>query len=185
MSKASHGGHKTFCVVTTLIVVLLLIVLFFSILMIKRPEVQPQPVSLLHIDVQLSSPIKLNVSLGLDVTIKNPNYGSFNYANGTAFLYYHGRVVAEAPIESGVVPARATRNISTVVELMADQLSSSPYFLGDLNAGLLNFTASSTLRGKASFLNILKIQATSMTECYVSVFLQGFIYSHCDSKIVI
>ncbi|RWR93426.1 late embryogenesis abundant-like protein [Cinnamomum micranthum f. kanehirae] len=185
MSKSSQGGFKKFCVVLTLIIIVVLVVLFFSILMLKRPKVQPQPAILLNIDVQLSYPIKLNVSLGLDVTIKNPNYGSFKYENGTTYLYYHGKVVADAPIESGVIPARTTQNISTVVELMADQLSSSPYFLGDLSAGFLNFTASSTLHGKASFLNILKIQATSMTECYISVFLKGFTYSHCDSKITI
>lgn len=182
----SHGSFKKFCGFITLVAVIFVGLLFLSVLALKKPRVQPKPVSLKSIEFHMSPTPELNLILGLFVTVKNPNFGVFEYPNGTAFIYYHRKLVAEAPIESGVIPARSTQNISTFVEIMANQLASSPYFLADVSAGVLHLTASTTLRGKASgIFRIIKISATSLTECYISVFLKGFIDSICDSKLTI
>ena len=65
--------------------------------------------------------MKGNVSLGLVVTVDNPNYGGFKYKNNTVYINYRGNLVAEAPIENDLIPARAKHNISTTVIIFADQ----------------------------------------------------------------
>ena len=59
----------------------------------------------------LPLPFLLNVTMGITVTINNPNYGSFKYGNSTMSVTYHRDLVAEAPIEVDKIPARGKHDI--------------------------------------------------------------------------
>ncbi|XP_058071019.1 uncharacterized protein LOC131220064 [Magnolia sinica] len=187
--KQTRRAFMICCGVTTIFIIILLavlIALFLTVFKPKQPQIQTQSVSPKGIEFQVFPFLQLNVTLGLVVTVKNRNYGSFKNDNSTAFVYYHGELVAEAPIERGMIPARSSRNISTTVEILADKLLTSLYFWADIGTGSLNLTSSLTLHGKASFLKLIKIHATAINTCDISVFLHsGTVDSSCHAKIKI
>ncbi|CAK9182691.1 unnamed protein product [Ilex paraguariensis] len=150
-SKSSRKGLKICCGITTVVLIIFLIVsvtLFFTVFKPKKPQITAHPASLENLEFQIFPSLSLNATVGLVVTIDNKNYGSFRFKNTTSTVYYHGTSVAEAPIPHGTVPARGKFNIRTYANFTADKLISSPFLWGDLFAGRLTFTSTSTLHGK-------------------------------------
>lgn len=188
MRETSHRGCKICCGVVTLLILILLVVLialFMTILKPKQPKIQAQDAILQGIAFKPLPAFKLNVSLALVVTIKNPNYGSFEYKNGTATIYYHEEEVAAVQIEDGEIPARDTQDIRNSVIVIADKLILNNYFLFDFLTGCFNFTSSSTIHGKASLFKIMKTHATAVTDCNILVCLNNATDSSCHSKMKI
>lgn len=111
----SRKGLKICCGVTAILLItfiVVMVILYFTILKPKNPEITSQPVVLEHFELMVLPALKLNVSLGIVVTVNNRNYGGFEYQNSTAYVTYRGDVVAEAPIQSDTIPARREHNIS-------------------------------------------------------------------------
>lgn len=111
----SRKGLKICCGVTAILLITFIVVtviLYFTILKPKNPEITSQPVVLEHFELMVLPALKLNVSLGIVVTVNNRNYGGFEYQNSTAYVTYRGDVVAEAPIQADTIPARREHNIS-------------------------------------------------------------------------
>ncbi|XVE51151.1 hypothetical protein DITRI_Ditri02bG0016000 [Diplodiscus trichospermus] len=164
--------------------VVVLVTLCFTLFKPKDPKVTPQSATLESINLVVFPAIKGNVSLGLVLTVYNPNYGGFKYENSTAFINYRGNLVAEASIENDSIPARAKHNISTTVIIFADKLAADLNFLPDFFSGVLNFTSSTTLHGKANVFNVLKLKASSSSSCNISILVQTqSVDSICNSKI--
>ncbi|CAL5344556.1 unnamed protein product [Camellia sinensis] len=184
--KNSRRGLKLCCIITTLvvfIVVVVFVILFFTILKPKQAKVITQSVTLEHIK-WVPLPFHLNVTLGVTVTVENPNHGSFKFQNSTAYATYRGVEAASAPIEADTIPARANHDISTTVLVVADKLVSNPDFGADLASGCINFTTSVTLHGKVTALKFLKTKATVYGSCDVSLYyLAENLTSVCWSSI--
>ncbi|XVF87687.1 hypothetical protein PTKIN_Ptkin18bG0140700 [Pterospermum kingtungense] len=166
------GKWKICCAISAvlfIIIAVVLVTLFFTLFKPKNPKIITRSVTLEGFNLVVFPVIKGNVSLGLVLTVDNPNYGSFKYKNSTAYINYRGNLVAEAPIHNDSIPARAKHNISTTVIIFADKLAADPNFFNDLLSGVLNFTSSTTLYGKAKVFNILKLKASSKSSCNISV----------------
>ncbi|KAJ8649888.1 hypothetical protein MRB53_002911 [Persea americana] len=76
--------------------------------------------------------VDFNVSLDIDLTVKNPNRVSFRYGNSSALLYYRGVVVGEAEIPAGQISSGETKGMNVTLVLMADQLLSDSDFYSDV-----------------------------------------------------
>ncbi|XP_022777404.1 uncharacterized protein LOC111318802 [Durio zibethinus] len=180
------GKWKICCAVTAvlfIIVVVVLVTLCFTLFKPKDPKITPQSVTLESIHLVVFPVVKGNVSLGLEVTVDNPNYGGFKYRNSTAYIFYRGNLVAEAPIENDSISARAKHNISTKVIIFAEKLGTDGNFVIDILSGILNFTSSTILHGKVNVFNILKLKASSSSSCNISVLVQNqTAYSVCKIK---
>ncbi|ONI10051.1 hypothetical protein PRUPE_4G024900 [Prunus persica] len=187
----SRKGLKIFAAVTgillivILVVLVVLVVLFVTILKPKEPSIFTKPVTLESFELVVTPVVRLNVSIGILITVKNPNYGGFKYENSTAHISYRGNVVAEAPIEKDTIPARATHNITSSVSILADKLVTDTHFLGDvILVGVLNFTSETTLHGKVSLLKVFEMKATSYSECNISITIKTqSADSVCKSKV--
>ncbi|ONK74771.1 uncharacterized protein A4U43_C03F9980 [Asparagus officinalis] len=176
MKPSARKCLITCCIVTTTIILLLivtLVILYFTLLKPKQPEVVATPVNLQHIEFGIFPIITLEVTLGIDVFIKNRNYAGLKYKNTSTTIYYRGNSVGEAPIPAGEIEARSTQNISTLIELEIDKMASNPSFLPDVMTGMLNMTSGSTVEGDAIILKIFKIHATSLVNCDITVFLKN------------
>ncbi|CAK7351041.1 unnamed protein product [Dovyalis caffra] len=142
-SKRSCSGLKicflaTFVLLITISVVL--VILYFAVFKPKEPKVTPQPLILENIrGVFFPAPL-LNITLGMEITVENQNYGNFKYQESAAYVSYRGNVVAEAPIEADTIPARGKHNISTTVTIFGDKLLSDDNFRREFLLGsILNF----------------------------------------------
>lgn len=177
---------KICCAVSAILIIIIvavLVTLLFTLFKAKDPKIFTQSATLEGFELEVFPNIKGNVSLGLVVTVDNPNYGGFKYKNSTAYINYRGNLVAEAPIENDSIPARAKHNISTTVVIFADKLAADPNFLSDFLSGVLNFTSSTTLNGKANVFNILKLKASSSSSCNITVLVQTqSVGSVCKTK---
>ncbi|KAK6123993.1 hypothetical protein DH2020_042276 [Rehmannia glutinosa] len=163
------------CGIATIILIVILIavilILFFTILKPKQPKITTQQVTFEGFRLFLN-PFHLEFTLGLVVTVNNPNYGSFKYDNTTAYITYRGTPATEAPIEKDTIPARGKHDISTEVVVDVDNLVSNPYYAADYATGCLNFTSLTTFHGKAKVLRFLKLKATIHSACDISVYVQ-------------
>ncbi|KAL5132146.1 hypothetical protein HKD37_12G034872 [Glycine soja] len=101
-----------------------------------------------------------NVSLGMLITIENPNYENFEYPNATGYVKFLDTVVGQVPIVGELVPPRSQINVNTSANFMVSKLINDPNFLSDFLSGIVNFTSTASLPGKAHMLKIIKFKAT-------------------------
>ncbi|KAG0478954.1 hypothetical protein HPP92_013673 [Vanilla planifolia] len=180
-------SFKICCIATLVILVIfivILVILYFTILKPKQPEVVAKPLGLSNFHFSLQPNVSLSLSIRMQISIKNPNYARFEYGNSTAYLYYFGSSVGDAPIGAGVIHARSTANLTTVVNVAADKVISNPNFLPDVFRGSLSLTTASTMEGKVVLLGIFRLHAKDHIACMTSVFVwKGNSSSSCSSEI--
>ncbi|EXB60465.1 hypothetical protein L484_014918 [Morus notabilis] len=113
------------------------------------------------------------------------NIGSFKFSNATAYVNYHGDVVAEVPIGQNLVPARGKLNITSSTDLMVGRIVANLIFFDDVGKGSLNLTATAALHGKVSLLfEFVKLRATTFSTCDISFLVASMnVKSMCMSKI--
>ncbi|GKV16060.1 hypothetical protein SLEP1_g26765 [Rubroshorea leprosula] len=155
---------KICCAVSAIFLIIILVtllVLFFTVFKSKEPIISPLPATLTYLEPELPPPeITLNVSLAITATVDNRNYGVFKYENSTAYINYHKEVIAAAPILEGRISARSKQNITTTVDVLlatVNELSNPVNIWIDYNNGVFNLTSSTTMHGKVSPLNMIKI----------------------------
>ncbi|KAK8942446.1 hypothetical protein KSP39_PZI009372 [Platanthera zijinensis] len=167
-----------------LLVLITFLILYFTVLKPKQPKIVASPIGLDHIAFSLPPNPTLNISIRAAITIENPNYAGFQYRNSSATVFYRRNLIGDAPIEAGVIRARSTKNISTVINVDADKLMADSSFLPDVLRGSLNLTSTAIMEGKVILLGIFKIRATIYSSCDISIFVwEGTKTSICDSKI--
>ncbi|KAD3336694.1 hypothetical protein R6Q59_028214 [Mikania micrantha] len=175
------------CVATAVILIIIIvtaITLYFTIFKPKQPEITTQSVTLESFSTNVFDVEDTNVTLGITITIKNPNYGGFKYENSTSYVTYHGDVVAMAPVTADTIPSRGQHNVGATVLVIGKSLISNPNFLKDLATNTLNFTSTTTLKGKAIVLKLFKKKATTYSSCDVSLYiLEKNATSYCKSKV--
>ncbi|XP_061354627.1 uncharacterized protein LOC133299205 [Gastrolobium bilobum] len=179
-------GIKICCGVTAILITLLiviLVVLFLTVLKPKDPTINLQSVQLDGFRISLA-PLELNVSLGIVVRVDNPNPGSFSYQNSTAYVNYRGNLLAEAPLYEDTIPSRGAHNISTSLNIFADNYTKIQDLPSDFLKGVINFTSTTTLTGKVKVLNLFRFKATSYSTCDISLFiLEEIVNSTCIIQI--
>lgn len=186
--KSSRKGVKICCEVTAtffIIVAVVFVTLWFTTLKPKEPEITTYLVGLENMNPFLLLTIN-NVRLNMTITIDNHrNIGSFKFSNATAYVKYHGDVVAEVPIGQNLVPARGKLNITSSTDLMVGRMVANPIFFDDVGKGSLNLTATAALHGKVSLLfEFVKLRATTFSTCDISFLVASMnVKSMCMSKI--
>ncbi|KAL3502665.1 hypothetical protein ACH5RR_037114 [Cinchona calisaya] len=186
-ARRSRKGLKICSGVSAIVLVILIVVsvtLFFTVFKPKDPLIKPLPAKLENVEFQLFPTLRLNATLGLKATIYNRNYGGFRFKNTTTFVDYRGMNIASIPLGEGSVPARGDINISTIANITAEKLITSPYFWEDFGSGRLNFTSTANLHGKAVVFNLLKFNAKVFSTCDISVqVLTKAVDVNCTAKL--
>ncbi|XP_072951802.1 late embryogenesis abundant protein At1g64065-like [Typha angustifolia] len=160
------------CSIVTAVVILLvvlLVILYFTVFKPKTPEATASVVNIQHVDFTLV-PLTFNLTLAVEIVIKNPNFAGFKYGGSMITIYYHGDVVGSAPINAGMIHARKTETISTSVEILASKVMASSSFRSDVSKGL-DFTSSTTIDGKVIILGMFKLHASAKIECTSRVWI--------------
>ncbi|MFS7987768.1 putative Late embryogenesis abundant protein, LEA_2 subgroup [Helianthus anomalus] len=175
------------CVVTAVLLIIIIvtaITLYFTLFKPKQPKITTQSLTLESFSTNVFDPIDTNFTLGITVGIDNPNYGGFKYENSTSYVTYHGDVVAVAPVMADTIPARGQHNVGTTVLVIIKSLVTNPNFSKDMGTDTLNFTSTTTLKGKATALKIFKKKATTYSSCDISLHvLERNVTSVCKSKV--
>lgn len=169
--KAESRKRRNVCLAVTaavvIAIVLLIVILGLTVFKPKRPTVTVDSISIrdLHMALDVARlRVDLNVTLGVDVSITNPNKVSFKYSNSTAKLSYRGQLIGEAPIPASKISSGETKGMNLTLTIMADRLFSSQ-LLSDVTSGSLPLNTWITISGKVSILGFIKIHVVSTSSC--------------------
>ncbi|KAG5111728.1 hypothetical protein JHK82_034997 [Glycine max] len=146
--KVGSGKGRKVCLTVTgvvIAIVLLIVILALTVFKAKHPVTIVDSTKLEDFHVSLD-PVKLrvdlNVTLGVDVSVKNLNKVGFQYSDSAAHLNYRGQLIGEVPIYAGEISSGETKGFNLTHTIMADRLLSNSQLLSDVTSGTLPQTLS-------------------------------------------
>jgi hypothetical protein len=163
-----------------------MVILGLTVFKAKDPVTTVNSVALkdLSFDLDIAKlGVYLNVTLDVNISIKNPNKVGFKYKNSSALLNYRGRVVGEVPIPAAKISPDQTVTMNLMLTVLADRLISNSNLVSDVISGTLPLTASTRISGKVYILKIIKFHAVSYTTCDIDIHvLKRSMTNHCQYK---
>lgn len=177
VEKANRRRNRTCCCIGTTIciiiaIVILILILAFTVFKPKRPVISYNNVSVKDLDISFDITkfkVHLNVTLDVNLSVKNPNKAGFKYSDSTAFINYRGQLVGEVPIPADQISAGETKPMNVSLTLLADRLLSNSNLYSDVQSGVVPLNSYIRLPGKVKILG-LKIRAVSTSSCDFSVY---------------
>jgi LEA14-like dessication related protein len=172
-----------------LLLVIVIVILVFTVFKVKDPKVTTNEVQLTNFDVNagnlLAGQIKINMTMVVNMSIKNSNRASFRLGNSTTTVYYRGISVADAQIPPGIViKARKTSGLNVTVDVMADRLVSSPNLLGDVTKGEMIMSTYSVIPGRVKMLFIKKhVEVKMNCTMTINISKRGIEDLNCKHKV--
>ncbi|KAJ7961024.1 Late embryogenesis abundant protein [Quillaja saponaria] len=157
-------------------IVLLIVILAFTVFKAKRPVNTVDSVTLQDLNVGLDVTrlrVDLNLTLDVDLTVKNPNKVGFKYSNTTALLNYKGQLIGEAPIPEDKISAGEKKGMNLTLTILADRLLSNSELYSDVLSGKLTMNVMVRIKGKVNILSIFKIHVVSSSSCDVTINLSN------------
>ncbi|KAI3472958.1 hypothetical protein Pfo_030039 [Paulownia fortunei] len=171
--RRTNTRRRCICLWVTAVILglgLLFLILGLTVFKAKRPVTTVNSVSLDDLDFSVDIArlrVLLNVTLGVGISVNNPNRVGFKYTNSTAFLRYRGNDVGEVPVPSGKIGARDTRSLNLTLTLMADRLLSNSALYSDVISGTLPFQTYIRIAGKVRIL--FNIHVVTYTTCDLEI----------------
>ncbi|KAJ4872949.1 Late embryogenesis abundant (LEA) hydroxyproline-rich glycoprotein family [Raphanus sativus] len=161
-------------IVTSLILTTIVLTLVFTVFRVKAPIIEMNGVTVNGQDSTAGTQIQLlgtNISMVVDVSVKNPNYVTFRYSNTTTDIYYKGVVVGEARGPPGKARAHRTARMNMTVDIRIDRLVSEPGLVREVlgSSGLVNLWSYTRISGKVKIMGIVKKHATVKMNCTMAV----------------
>ncbi|MCD7456239.1 hypothetical protein HAX54_030952 [Datura stramonium] len=159
-----------------LILAITIIILIFTVFKIKDPIIRMNGVTVVKLDLINTSGTTLpipkpgsNMTIRADVSVKNPNYASFRYANTTTTISYRGTVVGEARGPPGKSKARRTMRMNVTIDIITDKIVSHPGLQDDISTGLLAMNSFTSVGGRIKLLNMIKKHVVVKMNCTITV----------------
>lgn len=173
--QTSRKRGRNICLVVIAVIlglVLLMVILGFTVFKAKHPVTTVNSVVLKDFNFSLNLAklgVYLNVTLDINLSVKNPNKVGFKYTNSSAYLNYRGRVVGEAPLPASKISSEQTVNMNLTLTLLADRLISNSNLYSDIISGTLPLSAFTRIAGKVSIFKIIKVHVVSYTTCDINI----------------
>ncbi|EPS68079.1 hypothetical protein M569_06698, partial [Genlisea aurea] len=181
------------CCGWTVSVVLLLaaacVVLFFSVFRVKDPIIRLNNVIVNRLDLLntvTTPPPRRNITVVADVSVKNPNYGSFRYPITRTSIFYRGAVIGDARGPPGMSRSHETTRMNITVDVNVDRVMSQPDLGSDIGSGLMTMGSFTRVGGRMEVL-VLKKPVTITLNCTVTINItsQGIEQQNCKQKVQI
>lgn len=159
--------------VTSLILLTIVLTLTFTVFKVKDPIITMNGVTINGLDSTIGTQTQLlgtNISMIVDVSVKNPNTASFRYSNTTSGIFYKGTVVGEARGPPGKARPHRTARMNMTVDIMINQLLSDPGLAREVSgSGLVNVGSYTRVSGKVTIMGIVKKHITVKMNCTMDV----------------
>jgi hypothetical protein len=169
-STFKHGDQrrpgKCFVCVLAGFVVLSIVALVFAVtvLRIKSPEMKLTSVTVKNLRYGNSPSPSFNATLVAEMSIKNMNFGYFEFESGVADIQYGGATVGKRKIARGLARAKETKKMNITVDATSSNASEI-----DINSGVLELRSYARLRGRVCSLKIVKKMKTAEMNCTMTV----------------
>ncbi|TXG50586.1 hypothetical protein EZV62_023110 [Acer yangbiense] len=154
------------CLTVLLLIPVVVIIVLFTVFHVKNPGIRMNSVS---IQQQLEVDGDQNMTLVVDVQMKNPNYASFKFGNATTVVYYDGVAVGEGRIPAGMAKARWTLQMNVTVDIVPEKVLIVQKLKSDnMSSETLNFSSYTRIVGKVKMLKIIKKNVVVVLNCSVT-----------------
>ncbi|KAJ1409671.1 Late embryogenesis abundant protein [Sesbania bispinosa] len=169
--KVGSGKGRKVCITLTAVVIaiiLLIVILALTVFKAKHPVTTVDSVKLedLHVSLDIAKlRVDLNVTLDVDVSVKNPNKVGFKYSDSTAHLNYRGQLIGEVPLPAGEISSSETKGFNLTLTIMADRLLSNSQVFSDITSGTLPLNTFVRISGKVSIMGFIKVHVVSSSSC--------------------
>ncbi|PIA59698.1 hypothetical protein AQUCO_00400534v1 [Aquilegia coerulea] len=173
--KRNTRRRNIFLAITLILlgVIILLIILYFTVFKPKHPVTTINSIDLEDLQVSFDLPrlrLNLNLTLIVNLSIKNPNKASFIYGNdSTSLLYYRNDVVGQGILPGGKISSGETKVLDTKLVVLADRLIANSNVYTDVVSGMLPLTTYTKISGKVSILNSFKHHLVSYSWCDIVI----------------
>ncbi|CAN1175483.1 hypothetical protein LINPERHAP2_LOCUS31965 [Linum perenne] len=176
-NNRNRRRRRTVCLgataATIILLALIILILALTVFKAKHPVTTVNSVAVDDLAVSLDllklRP-RLNLTLDLNLSIKNPNKVGLKYTDSSASLNYRGSQVGEVPIPAGRISADSTTLLNLTLTLMADRLLSNSQLYSDVLSGQLPLNTYARIKGKVT---VFHIRVTSTSICDFTVFLSN------------
>ncbi|KFK37393.1 hypothetical protein AALP_AA4G251400 [Arabis alpina] len=172
--------------VTLLILVTIVLSLTFTVFKVKDPIIRMNGVRVNGLDTTIGTQTQLlgtNISMIVDVSVKNPNAASFRYSNTTTGIYYKGNVVGEARGPPGRARPHRTARMNMTVDIMVNRLLLDPGLAREVSgSGLVNVGSYTRVSGKVTIMGIVKKHITVKMNCTMAVNVTAQAIQDVDCK---
>ncbi|KAF8088317.1 hypothetical protein N665_0546s0045 [Sinapis alba] len=160
-------------IVTSLVLTTVVLTLVFMVFRVKAPIIEMNGVTVNGQDSTAGTQILLlgtNISMIVDVSVKNPNSVTFRYSNTTTDIYYKGIVVGEARGPPGKARAHGKARMNMTVDIRIDRLVLEPGLVREVSvSGLVNLWSYTKVSGKVKIMGIVKKHVTVKMNCTMAV----------------
>ncbi|KAK9094466.1 hypothetical protein Scep_025935 [Stephania cephalantha] len=112
----------------------------FVVFHVKDPQILISRARILNIKYMNGSNIpdpSANITIEVDVSIKNPNLASFQYEDGSTTLSYHDINIGEAKTPGGIAKGRCTRRVHLILKFVMEKLFLDEAFSSDIKSGIV------------------------------------------------
>ncbi|GKD83173.1 late embryogenesis abundant protein, LEA-14 [Tanacetum coccineum] len=155
-----------------LLIALLILILALTLFKPKKPVTRVNSIKIKHLDASvnlLPLRVSLNVSLGLDLSIKNPNKVRVKFRNSSAVILYKGQEIGDVPIPAGEIGSEGTMQMNLTLTVFADRLLTNMDVYGDVINGNLPVSTYTRITGRARILNLFNIRIVSVSSCDLNI----------------
>ncbi|KAK4769201.1 hypothetical protein SAY86_027351 [Trapa natans] len=176
-----HGTGKCCVYVLLWLVVQAAIALIVAMVVfrVETPRLRLADVAVQSLHHAISTlPPSLNATLAANVTVKNTNFGSFRFDNGSSIsVVYAGHPVGDmVPIGAGRARARHTEKVtSATIQVESGRLEpdvATKNLSGDLSSGTVRLSTYASLRGRIRVWGIVR-RRTSEMNCTITLNLNS------------
>ncbi|WMV20626.1 hypothetical protein MTR67_014011 [Solanum verrucosum] len=160
--------NKIVVYVALFIVFQIAVLLFFSlyIMKIRTPKFSVQSAVFDHMVTENAS---FKITMNAELSVKNANFGPYNYKNSTIYFYYNDVSIGEAFVYQGKAGFKSSKKFNVIVNLS----SKVSKLRNDLNSGTLILTSKSKLEGKVKLIFFMKKKKYTKMNCTIIIGLAG------------
>ncbi|KAB2054267.1 hypothetical protein ES319_A12G243500v1 [Gossypium barbadense] len=155
-----------------LILAVVVLVLSFTVFRIGDPLIRLNSLTIQSLDISTNGSLKTRVNLTLlvDVSVKNPNAATFKFDNCSTTIYYGGRVVGEGVHFQEKIKPRRTLRRNVTVAIDPVKFVEVPGFITDLRvAKRLNVSSHTIISGRVNVMNLVKKHVVVKFNCFMNV----------------
>ncbi|MCL7052255.1 hypothetical protein MKW94_012084 [Papaver nudicaule] len=156
-----------------LTLIIIILILAFTVFKPKDPKAELVSAKIEGIEPKVSFPalkIELNITVEIELLIRNPNHASFRHGLGKSLVFYKDIQVGDVDVYPGTIPSQGSETVDSKLTLEADKFGSElTGLIRDVMAGEITIQTKTTIPGRVNFLGIIKKHAVATSDCQITI----------------
>ncbi|KAI3689810.1 hypothetical protein L2E82_47780 [Cichorium intybus] len=136
-------------------------------LRVNNPKLRLSTVSIRNFEHANTNSTSLNITMSAEVTVKNENFGRYDFDNCNAVILYGNSTIGGGDIPGGRVGARNTKPISVTMQIRSENLNFSGS--GSDGTGLMEIISYAKMTGRVHVLKIVDRRKTIEMNCTMNL----------------